>query len=158
VVLAPIDYPQLGTFGQVSADLLRRLGINVDFQPMESGTMIARTASREPVEKGGWSLLHTSGSKLSMLNPALNSYIRGQGVKGWTGWYENPEIEALARQWIDNDDPAGQRGLYDQMQPILSDDPPFLPLGQYGVSTARRADITGILDGSGSYPWNVRRV
>ena len=158
VVLAPVDYPQLGTFGQVSADLLRRLGMNVDFQPMESGTMIARTASREPVDKGGWSLLHTSGSKLSMLNPALNSYIRGQGVKGWTGWYENPQIEALAQQWIDNDDPAGQRGLYDRMQQILFDDPPFLPLGQYGVSTARRADITGILDGSGSYPWNVRRI
>ncbi len=32
-----------------------------------------------------------------------------------------------------------------------------LPLGQYGVYTVRRADISGILDGSGSYPWNIRR-
>jgi peptide/nickel transport system substrate-binding protein len=41
---------------------------------------------------------------------------------------------------------------------VLFDDPPFLPLGQYTVFTARRKDITGILDGSGSYPWNIRRA
>ena len=157
VVMAPMDYPQLGAFGTVTADLLKRLGMNVDFQPMDWGTMIARSANRESVDKGGWSMFHTSGSRPSMLNPALNMYIRGQGGKGWTGWYENAEIEALSQQWLDLADDSKQRALFDRMQRVLFDDPPFLPLGQYGVSTVRRADITGILDGSGSYPWNVRR-
>jgi hypothetical protein len=51
-----------------------------------------------------------------------------------------------------------QRALFDRMQAILFADPPFLRLGQYGAYAARGRDITGILDGSGSYPWNVRRV
>ena len=158
VVLAPMDYPQLGAFGIVTADRLRRIGMNVDFQPMDWGTMIARTASREPVEKGGWSMFHTSGSMPSMINPALNMYVRGQGAKGWTGWYDKPEIEALAQQWLESSAGSSQRELFDRIQRVLFDDPPFLPLGQYGVYTVRRTDITGILDGSGSYPWNVRRV
>ena len=156
VVLAPMDYPQLGTFGIVTADLFKRVGLNVDFQPMDWGTMIQRTASREPVEKGGWSLFHTSGSMVSMVNPALNMYIRGQGTKGWTGWYDNPDVETLAQQWLDGT--TDQRALFDRMQRVLFEDPPFLPLGQYTVFTVRRKDITGILDGSGSYPWNVRRA
>ena len=158
VVMAPMDYPQLGTFGQVSADLLKRIGINVDFQPMDWGTMIARQVNRDTVEKGGWSLFHTSGSMPSMLNPALNGYIRGLGAKGWTGWYENAEIEALSQEWLVSATTADPTALFDKMQRILFDDPPFLPLGQYGVYTVHRSDIDGILDGSASYPWNVRRV
>jgi len=158
VVLAPMDYPQLGTFGQVTADLFKKIGINVDFVPMDWGTMIARQANRDSVEKGGWSMFHTSGSMPSMLNPALNMYIRGQGAKGWTGWYENAEIEALSQEWLRTAADSNPTALFDKMQRILFDDPPFLPLGQYGVFTVHRNDITGILDGSASYPWNVRRT
>ncbi len=158
VVLAPMDYVQLGAFGQVTADLMKRLGMNVDFQPVDWGTQIARTASREPVERGGWSMFHTSGSMVSMVNPALNGYIRGQGQKGWTGWYDKPEIEAMSQEWLASPTDADQTALFDRMQRTLFDDPPLLPLGQYGVYTVRRSDITGILDGSGSYPWNVRRT
>jgi peptide/nickel transport system substrate-binding protein len=158
VVLAPMDYVQLGAFGQVTADLMKRLGMNVDFQPVDWGTQIARTASREPVEKGGWSMFHTSGSMVSMVNPALNGYIRGQGQKGWTGWYDKPEIEQMSQEWLASPTDADQTALFDRMQRTLFADPPLLPLGQYGVYTVRRSDITGILDGSGSYPWNVRRT
>ena len=158
VVLAPMDYPQLGAFGVVMADLLKRLGMNVDFQPMDWGTMIQRTANREAVEKGGWSMFHTSGSMVSMINPALNMYVRGQGTKGWTGWYDKPEIEALAQEWLDSPQGGSSRGLFDRYQRVLFEDPPLVPLGQYGVFTVRRNDITGILDGSASYPWNVRRM
>ncbi|MCX7380845.1 MAG: ABC transporter substrate-binding protein [Alphaproteobacteria bacterium] len=158
VVIAPVDYPQLGAFGTVMADLLKRIGMNVDFQPMDWGTMIQRVTSREPVEKGGWSMFHTSGSKVSMINPALNMYVRGQGAKGWTGWYDKPEIEALTQQWLDSPAEGSARELFSRYQRVLFEDPPLVPLGQYGVFTVRRNEITGILDGSASYPWNVRRV
>lgn len=157
VVMAPMDIPQLGTFGVVTADLLRKIGMNVDFQPMDWGTQIQRTSNREPVERGGWSMFHTAGSRVSMANPALNMYMRGQGLKGWVGWYDKPEVEAIAQEWLDSPSEAPRRDLYDRLQRVLLADPPFLPLGQFGAYTALGRGISGILDGTGSYPWNVRR-
>lgn len=157
-LLVPTDIHHHNAFGQVSADLLRRLGMNVDFQAMDWGTMIQRITNRGPVEKGGWSLFHTAGSNVTMASPALNFFIRGMGEKGWTGWYEKPEIEALTQEWLDTPPEAPQQALYDRIQQILFDDPPFVPLGQYTTFTTYSRSVTGILPGIGSYPWNVRRV
>ena len=43
-------------------------------------------------------------------------------------------------------------------QQVLFNDPPFVPLGQYTTFTTYSRDITGVLPGIGSYPWNIRRV
>jgi peptide/nickel transport system substrate-binding protein len=156
-LLVPTDIHHHNAFGQVSADLLRRLGMNLDFQAMDWGTMIQRITNRGPVEKGGWSLFHTAGSMVSMTTPALNQYIRGMGEKGWTGWYDKPEIETLTQEWLDTPPDAPQQRIFDRIQQVLFDDPPLIPLGQYTTFAAYGRDITGALPGIGSYPWNVRR-
>ena len=156
-LLVPTDIHHHAAFGQVSADLLRRLGMNLDFQAMDWGTMIQRITNRGPVEKGGWSLFHTAGAMVSMATPALNQYIRGMGEKGWTGWYEKPEIEALTQEWLDTSADQPQGRIFERMQQILFDDPPLVPLGQYTTFATYGRDITGALPGIGSYPWNVRR-
>lgn len=158
VLLVPTDIHHHNAFGQVSGDLLRRLGMNVDFQAMDWGTMIQRTTNRGPVESGGWSLYHTAGSNVTMASPAMSFFIRGMGQKGWTGWYEKPEIEALTQEWLDTSPEEPQQPIYDKIQQILFDDPPLVPLGQYTTFTTYNRGITGILPGIGSYPWNVRRV
>ncbi len=156
-LLVPTDIHHHAAFGQVSGDLLRRLGMNVDFQAMDWGTMIQRITNRGPVDKGGWSLFHTAGAMVSMATPALNLYVRGMGEKGWTGWYAKPEIEALTQEWLDTQAGASEQGLYDRIQQVLFDDPPFVPLGQYTTFATYGRDISGALPGIGSYPWNVRR-
>ena len=158
VLLVPTDIHHHNAFGQVSADLLRRLGMNLDFQAMDWGTMIQRTTNRGPVEKGGWSLFHTAGSTVSTATPALNQYVRGLGTKGWTGWYEKPEIERLTQEWLDTPPDQPQQRIVDEIQRVLFDDPPFIPLGQYTTFATYGRDITGALPGIGSYPWNVRRT
>ncbi|MEJ1976917.1 MAG: ABC transporter substrate-binding protein [Acetobacteraceae bacterium] len=55
VVMTPTDHPVNGPAAQVAADLMKKLGLNVDAQAMDAGTMFERRASREPVDKGGWS-------------------------------------------------------------------------------------------------------
>ena len=158
VLLVPTDIHHHNAFGQVSADLLRRLGMYLDFQAMDWGTMIQRTTNRGPVEKGGWSLFHTAGSTVSTATPALNQYVRGLGTKGWTGWYEKPEIERLTQEWLDTPPDQPQQRIVDEIQRVLFDDPPFIPLGQYTTFATYGRDITGALPGIGSYPWNVRRT
>jgi peptide/nickel transport system substrate-binding protein len=50
VMLSPSDRPVYSQMSQVARDLFLKLGLNVDFQPLDWGTVIARRTSRNPVE------------------------------------------------------------------------------------------------------------
>lgn len=44
----------LDPVGLITADQMRRVGLNVDFRTSDFTTVDQRRRSREPVEKGGW--------------------------------------------------------------------------------------------------------
>ncbi|UPG73998.1 ABC transporter substrate-binding protein [Roseomonas gilardii subsp. gilardii] len=157
VILSPSDMASIAPLAEVTAELLRRLGMNVDLQVMDWGTVVQRRTSREPVEKGGWNIFHTTWKSTSIANPALNTNIRGQGAKGWFGWFDSPEIERLTREWLDAQDEAEQQRLLDAIQAMAFEQAPVVPLGQFLQKTAFRADLRGILPGPAAFPWNVRR-
>ena len=158
VIINPTDYPSIGPHGQVTADLLRRLGIKVDLQEMDWGSVLQRRLSREPVEKGGWSIYHTNWPSVSIANPAMNATIRGQGDTGWTGWYGSPEMERLTGEWLDATTPQDSQRLMNQIQELAIKDVPILPLGQYFSRTAFRKSISGVLPGSAAFFWNMRKA
>lgn len=58
VILHPTDQPNIAPHGLITADLLTKLGLNVDLQAMDWGTVTQRRQSKEPVENGGWSIFH----------------------------------------------------------------------------------------------------
>ena len=158
VIINPTDYPSIGPHGQVTADLLRRIGVNVDLQEMDWGSVLQRRLSREPVERGGWSLTHTNWPSVSIANPAMNATVRGQGAAGWGGWYENAEVERLTAEWLDAATPEEGQRLMDAVQRVAFETVPSLPLGQFFHRTAHRDTISGILPGSAAFFWNVRRT
>ncbi|WP_216072770.1 hypothetical protein, partial [Acinetobacter baumannii] len=51
VIINPTDFPDIGPLGQVTADVLAKIGMNVDLNESDWGTVIQRRNSREPVEK-----------------------------------------------------------------------------------------------------------
>lgn len=158
VILNPTDLPSLAPLGQVAADLLKKLGMNVELQEMDWGTVVQRRSSTEPVEKGGWSIFPTNGGPLVVGEPALNIYIRGQGAKGWVGNYDNPEIERLVEAWLDTSTDEEQDKVYAAIQKSAFDSPPIVPLGQYFPKTAYRKDIVGVQDFVLPTPWSTRRI
>jgi peptide/nickel transport system substrate-binding protein len=132
--------------------------MNVDLQVMDWGTVVQRRVSRQPVEKGGWNIFHTTWKSTSIANPVLNTNIRGQGAKGWFGWFDSPEIERLTTEWLDAATDADQQRLFDQIQREAFDQAPVVPLGRFLQKTAFRSNLTGILPGAAAFPWNIRRV
>ena len=158
VIINPTDFPTIGPFGQVMADLLRRLGMNVDLIETDWGSVVQRRASREPPERGGWSMFHTWWPGVSIINPAVNATLRGQGDRGWFGWYTNPRVEEAAAQWLVAETEAEQRRLAETIQRESFENAPILPLGQFFISTAYRSGLSGFVQGSGAYPWNIRRA
>lgn len=158
VIISPSDYPQIGPLGQVTADRLKRIGMNVDLQEMDWGSVTQRRTSREPVEKGGWSIFHTTGSAPGYSNPAVSALLRGQGGKGWFGWWDSPKVEEMVDRWANEADPATRKGLAEAIGNLALDEVATIPLGMFYTKTAFRAGLSGMLEGPAPYPWNLRRA
>lgn len=157
VIINPTDFPTIGPFGHVTADLLRRLGVNVELVETDWGSVVQRRASKEPPERGGWSIFHTWWPSVSIINPAVSATLRGQGARGWFGWYENPRVEEAAAAWLLAETEAEQKRLADVIQQESFENAPILPLGQFFIASAHRSGLSGFVPGTGAYPWNIRR-
>lgn len=158
VIINPTDYASIAPMGRITADLLQRLGMNVDLVETDWGTVLQRRASREPVEKGGWSIFHTWWQAIGITTPATNGYIRGQGAGGWFGWYANARVEELTKAWMAAPSEADRFRLAGEIQDVVSQEAPTVPLGVFNIPSAYRSDLTGVVEGSSAFPWNVRRA
>jgi peptide/nickel transport system substrate-binding protein len=158
VFLAPTDYPILNAECQVGSDLLQRLGLKVDYQPSDWGTMITRRNNRETVDKGGWSAFCTAWEALNLVDPGSHYPIFGNGTKGWFGWMDSPKLEELRTAWFDAPDLDAQKKVAEQIQLTVWDEVPYYPLGQYFQPIARRNNIEGIVRSPFPLFWNVRRA
>lgn len=158
VIINPTDFPDIGPLGQVTADILKRIGMNVDLAETDWGTVVQRRSSREPVEKGGWSIFHTTGPAIGWGNPASSLLVRGQGAKGWFGWWNNTRAEELAEGWAMATDEAAQKASAVALGRLALEEVATVPLGQFTLTTAYRRSLTGMLPGSAPYPWGLKRV
>ncbi len=156
VIINPTDFPLIAPHGQITADVLRRLGMNIELAETDWGTVVQRRVSKEPVERGGWSIFHTFGSSLAYLNPAVSSLVKGDGATGWFGWYDSAKMRELVQAWFDEADAAKQKSLADEINKLAQDDVATIPLGQFFARTAYRRTITDVPKGSMTYPWGVR--
>jgi peptide/nickel transport system substrate-binding protein len=158
VVMTPADFPAIAPLGDVTADLLKRLGMNVDLQSMDWGTLGQRRTSKAPIDQGGWSIFHTFTTSISIANPALNYYVRGQGADGWFGWYKNPEVERLTDVWLGATTDADKQAAFDAIQKQAFETAPIVPLGQYYPVTAYRSDIVDRIASTSALFWAIRRT
>jgi peptide/nickel transport system substrate-binding protein len=156
VVLTPTDIASAKALAEITADLLRQLGMAVEAPAMDWATLVQRRVKTDPVSQGGWSIYHTSWSGLDMANPAGHIFLRGNGKDAAPGWPSSPKIEELRNQWFVAPDIAAQKSLAEQLQLQAFQDVPYIPLGQYFMPTAYQGNLTGILKGNPVF-WNVRR-
>ena len=156
VVLNPTDFPSMGPVGQVTADLLTRIGFTVDLRESDWGTVVQRRANRESVEKGGWSVFHSFGSASTYATPATSTLVRQQGAAAWFGWPDDPKAEAMVQDWLDAPDEASRTRIADAIGALAMEDVATIPVGQFFIKTAFRPAITGVLQGIAPYPYNVR--
>lgn len=147
VFLSGQDVPRISAVCEVAAEMMRKIGINLDFVPADWGTVIQRIAKRGPVEEGGWSCYVTYWSGMDLATPATNTPLRANGAKGSPGWPESPAIEALRDKWLATGDLAEQKALARELQLQALQDVPFVPAGQYFQPVAYRKNLTGMLSG-----------
>jgi peptide/nickel transport system substrate-binding protein len=140
----------------VIVDMLRKVGMPVDYQVMDFATFVQRRNSKKPPAEGGWNILAGGFAAIDCLTPASHLALRGNGARAMYGWPTCPAIETLRDRWFDAPDLSVQRKICAEIQAQAFIDVPYLPLGQLYPSTAYRADLTGVQDGMPIF-WNVRR-
>ncbi len=157
VILNPTDVASINAHGVLLADLLRRIGMNVDLQDLDWGTVVQRRVSKNPLDRGGWSIACTNWPAISIDNPATNATTRGLGDTGWWGWFEDAETEGLVTRWLAAGTPAEANALFLAAQRRALETVPTIPLGRTFSDGAIRSDLTGALHGSVHVFWNVKR-
>ena len=158
VLLHATDHWFFNPTASVIAHSLSAAGVNIDDQAMDWATVQARRTSREPVDKGGWSMFPSVVATPDYRDPLLANFIRSNGKDAWFGWPTDPDIEKIYDAWLGATDPAEQTRLERDYQLQAFASLPFIPLGGYRQSAAWRDNLTGILKGPSVVFWNVAKA
>ena len=156
VLLAPSEPNYRKAMSDVSEGMLRATGFDVDVQSMDWGTAVVRRENKQPVDKGGWSVLCTTANGLDMQTPTLH-FLRTTGEKAWFGWTKSDRIEELRAAWVDAPDVPAQRKIAAEIQKQCWIDVPHIPLGVWYQPMAWQKTVDGVLDGFPLF-WGARRV
>jgi peptide/nickel transport system substrate-binding protein len=157
VFLGAADVPRITAVCEVGADVLTKLGLNVEYVSLDWGTIVQRNMRQQPVSEGGWSVFAAMTGGLDWDNPACNAGLRGNGRAAVAGWPTAPKLEALRDQWLHATDFPTQKALAADMQRQAFIDVPVVPLGLYYQPVAYRNDLTGMMKGLVLFT-GVRRV
>ncbi len=157
VILSPSDLKTLTALGPVTAQALRRIGMNVELLSMDWQTVVSRRAKMEPPAQGGWSIFHSAWGNFDLTDPVSNAGMNGLGRKGFFGWPEDAEMEALRDRFARETDPAKQKAIAAAIHKRAYDLVFYIPLGEYEVPFAYRSNIAGILDAPAPALWNIEK-
>lgn len=158
VLIAPSDYPQINALSLVTADILQRLGMNLELVSADWGTVIQRRASKEPVERGGWSMVHTTSSGQSLTMPVFHLFLRANGPNAWFGWPDDPEIERLRGAWVEAAEEPERVQIAQALNRRAMEVMAYIPLGYYWQPSAWRRNLTGVFRAPATVFWNIGKA
>ncbi len=94
----------------------------------------------------------TSDYFMSTMSPALG----GSGQNTFA--YQNPKVDELLVSGAQNFVPEERKAIYEEMQAVMREDLPFLPMFQYAVVKGWKNDVTGPTPNVNNRidTWNVR--
>jgi peptide/nickel transport system substrate-binding protein len=152
------DQPITKAMGDVTADLLKQLGMNVDFVATDWGTVGSRRALKTPPAQGGWNMFHTWHAGADCLSPAGYSAIRANGDKAWFGWPDSPTTEKEITSWFDAKNLDEEKAAISRLNKAAMDDVVYAPTGFFLGYTAWRKNVSGIVKGPLPFFWGVSKT
>ena len=111
----------------MARDLFQMLGLTVDFQVKDWGTVVTRRSTQNPTDKGGWSAFITALDGVTVSNPGGNFALRGSGQKTWFGWPMDEKLESLRDACFDAPDQRSQKAIAEQIPLRGLETLPYIP-------------------------------
>jgi peptide/nickel transport system substrate-binding protein len=152
------DQAPLKAMGEITADLLKKIGMTVDFVATDWGTVGQRRASKSPPGQGGWGMFHTWHAGADCVNPASHIAVRASGDKAWFGWPDSPEVEKEVAAWYEAKSFAEEQATIARLNKAAMDHVVFIPTGFYYGFQAWRSNLDGIANGPLPWFWGVKKA
>jgi peptide/nickel transport system substrate-binding protein len=161
VVMAPSDIAFINAASLTTAAQLRKIGVNVDLQVMDWGTLTSRRPTKEPPSKNpaGWHIFHTTSNGVALVDPWGHSNISTLCERAWFGWPCSPRA-SKALDDLGNTAPTSTdfKKLLAEYHSALMENLPYIPVGEFNSNSAWRKDN---LEYSATAPyvlfWNMVR-
>jgi peptide/nickel transport system substrate-binding protein len=156
VLINTHEIVSIGALGDVTANNLRKLGMNIEIADSDWGTLVARRAKKDPPGQGGWNIFHTTSGGASVHSPVTNFTIdSGCARSNWFGWPCDEPTEALRREYLLAPDDTARQAALVALHQRLWEALPTIPIGQYVTPYAARSNVHGILKSNPIVFWNV---
>ena len=158
VMLAATDFPSINAMCEVVGDTFRKMGLTLDYQALDWGSVIQRRNSQAPPDHGGWNAHCTYSSGYDLVNPGTNQSLNAIGRAGFVGWPTSPELTRLRLAWFEAPDLGAQQAICRDIQLRFLQDVPYVPLGQFFQPTAYRKTVSDIPKGAFTLFYNLRKA
>lgn len=159
VVMAPSDFATINAASLTTAATLRKLGVNVELQTVDWGTLTSRRPIKDPPDKnpGGWHIFHTYSGYAGVKDPWGHGNVSTACEKAWFGWPCSPAATKLLED-LANLPPEGEafkKGLA-AYHAALMENIPYVPLGEFFQFGAYRKDrLSGVLPTPHAVFWGL---
>ena len=157
ILMDAVDQPLIHAQALVLTELLKKLGINVEYG-RDWGTVVTRRASKKPPAEGGWNIFETGWVGADLLDPSLNVMLRANGDGAWFGWPKDDKLEELRVEWLKAKDQEERQDIAAKIQERAFETVPYVPTGQYAAKTAYRKNIKGVIAAPAFFMWNVEKT
>lgn len=157
VMLVATDVPITKAQGDVTYEMLKRIGINVDYQSLDWGTVGSRRTSKKPIAEGGWHIFFSWHSGVDCINPAPYKGVSASGDKAWFGWPSNSEVEQNIAAWYDAPDLAAEKTAIEAVNRLGMDEVTFIPTGFFLGHSAWRDTLSGVTQAPFPLFWDVTK-
>lgn len=158
VILVATDMAITKGQGDVTADLLGRIGMNVDYVATDWGTVGARRAKKDPPSRGGWNIFHTWLAGGDCVNPGPYFPLRANGPKAWFGWPQSDMIEALIADWYTAPDLPAEKRAVAAINKASMEFATYVPTGFFLGYQAWQRNVSGVVKAPFPVFWGVQKA
>jgi len=158
ILLVATDVAITKSQGDVTADLLKRIGMNVQYQALDWGTVGQRRASKEPPDKGGWHIFHTWHAGADCVNPAPYTALDCSGDTAWFGWPNSPTVQEKIAAWYAAADLTAEKQAIVELNKAAMEHVVYVPTGFFKGYQAWRKNVSGVVKAPFPVFWDVTKA
>ncbi len=156
-LIVPVDVAITKAEGDVTADLLSKIGMNVDYVATDWGTTGTIRAKKDPVDKGGWNIFHTWHAGADCINPAPYTALDCGGDKAWFGWPKSDAVQKGIADWYAAPDVAAEKKAIVDINKASFENVTYIPTGFFQQYTSWRKNISGVVKSPFPVFWGVEK-